>query len=225
MQNSTTKRKATAGPIRNTDKTKKRLIDAVGIVISRHGYAGLSLVNIAKEAKVNMKLIYYHFGSLDNLIAIYVRSKDYWSNIPDEIISKINNSKTVEKEMIIAIMSHQFDYLFTSPEMQKIIIWEISQKNKLMREISDEREKLGSWILKKSDSLFKNTTIDFRAIEALLVSGIYYLILHAKTNGSTVCELDINQEKDRERIKNALAYLVNEIYADAGKQKHKKSKT
>lgn len=60
---------------------------------------------------------------------------------------------------------------------------------------------------------------DFRAIEAILVSGIYYLVLHAKNNGSTFCEVDINREEDKERIKNAFSYIVAHSFKDAEKKK------
>jgi AcrR family transcriptional regulator len=49
--------------------TKGRLLDAALTVVAREGIAGTSARVIATEAEVNQALIFYHYGSVDSLLA------------------------------------------------------------------------------------------------------------------------------------------------------------
>ncbi|MFY1689564.1 TetR/AcrR family transcriptional regulator [Plantactinospora sp. WMMB782] len=49
--------------------TKQRLLDGALAAISAHGIAGVSARTIASAAGVNQALVFYHFGSVDELLA------------------------------------------------------------------------------------------------------------------------------------------------------------
>ncbi len=49
--------------------TKQRLLDGALTAIARHGIAGVSARTIAAAAGVNQALVFYHFGSVDELLA------------------------------------------------------------------------------------------------------------------------------------------------------------
>ena len=53
--------------------TKQRLIDGALTAIRTHGIAGTSARSIAAAAGVNQALVFYHFGSVDDLIATACR--------------------------------------------------------------------------------------------------------------------------------------------------------
>ena len=219
-------RKVTDGPIRNKERTKNRILEAVGKIIRTEGYKGLIVNRIGKAARLDNKLIYLYFGNVEKLVELYVKSKDYWNNIPQELLDEVNASSVLEKESVISIMEHQMDHIYASEELQKILLWEISEQSELMREIADDREMFGETLFKKSRAHFRNTDVNFRATEALLIGGIYYLVLHAKANGSTFCGLDINKDKDYKVVKQTFSRLVEWTYAEAKKQqkKHERDK-
>lgn len=218
-------RKVTDGPIRNKERTKNKILDAVGKIIRTEGYKGLIVNRIGKTSRLDNKLIYLYFGNVDKLVEMYVKSKDYWNNIPEEITEEVQASPILSKETVVSIMEHQMDYIYQSEELQKILLWEISEESKLMREIADEREAFGETLFKKSKANFKNTDVNFRATEALLIGGIYYLVLHAKANGSTFCGLDLNKPKDYRAVKETFGRIVDQTYAEAKKQQKKHEKT
>ncbi|HTN38759.1 MAG TPA: TetR/AcrR family transcriptional regulator [Arachidicoccus sp.] len=219
-------RKVTDGPIRNKERTKNKILDAVGKIIRTEGYKGLIVNRIGKASRLDNKLIYLYFGNVDKLVEMYVKSKDYWNNIPEDLILEVESNPVLTKESVVSIMEHQMDYIYNSEEMQKILLWEISEESQLMREVADEREAFGETLFKKSRSNFKNTDVNFRATEAILIGGIYYLVLHARANGSSFCGLDINKDKDYKAIKQTFARLVDWTYTEAKKQqkKHEKEK-
>jgi AcrR family transcriptional regulator len=53
--------------------TKQRLLDGALAAIREHGIAGVSARTIAAAAGVNQALIFYHFGSVDELLAAACR--------------------------------------------------------------------------------------------------------------------------------------------------------
>jgi len=63
----------TAKP-RGKSAVRAALMQAAGIMLSRHGITGVSVRDIAQEAKVNHGLIHRHFGSKDRLVQETVQS-------------------------------------------------------------------------------------------------------------------------------------------------------
>ncbi|MFC6102677.1 TetR/AcrR family transcriptional regulator [Olivibacter domesticus] len=211
-------RKRPQGEIRDKERTKLKLLNAVGEIIRAEGYHGLGVNKIAAKAGVNKKLIYRYFESVENLIEKYVREKDYWVSFVDKV--QIVESPTDFGEHTLSkLLSAQFDFFYTAEEMQEIVLWEISEHSSLMRDIADAREHLGSELFKLSDPLFEGSGIDLRSLVALQVAGIYYLVLHAKHNGSTFCEIDIKTEEGRGRIKTAIEQISKWAFSEVKKNK------
>ncbi|QTE23552.1 TetR/AcrR family transcriptional regulator [Polaribacter cellanae] len=206
-------RKKYDGKINNKDRSKEKLINAVGKVLKKKGYVGLTATNIAKEANLSRRLITTYFDSVNHLIETYVKSKDYWVEASGEIGKIIiENGGDSSKNIIKYLLENQLDFFYNNSEMQKLILWEISQKSKIMYEVCEDRERLGSKIFELIDKDLQDSDIDIRAISALLVAGIYYMVLHAKSNDTTFCEIDINQTEGYNRIRNALNFIIENTY-------------
>lgn len=210
-------RKVTSGPVREKARTMNKLIMAVGKVIQKKGYVGLNIANICKEAGLDRRLVYTYFGSLDNLVETYINQKDYWrSNAQEQISSLLVKEAPLSSEDITQLLQGQFDAVLNDKALQKIIHWELGEKNKVLRKISDGRERLGEELFKLCETAFENIDIDIRAMLALQIGGLYYLSLHAKSNGSLFCGIDINQPDGKERISKALEKVVELCYNETG---------
>jgi TetR/AcrR family transcriptional regulator, cholesterol catabolism regulator len=59
---------ATGGPGRKSAKTRKQILDAAAHVLSRKGYAGTRLADVASQARVAAPAIYYYFASRNDLV-------------------------------------------------------------------------------------------------------------------------------------------------------------
>lgn len=62
------------------------------------------------------------------------------------------------------------------------------------------------------DPYFGERSWDFRAIMAIMVSGLYYLNMYASVNGSIFCGIDLNTPEGREKIKKAVSFVVDQTY-------------
>ncbi|MGG7469372.1 TetR/AcrR family transcriptional regulator [Chryseobacterium arthrosphaerae] len=207
-------RKSSAGRIRNKERSKKRFLDAVGKILKTKGYAGLKVNDIAKAAGVDKKMIYTYFGGMDGLIDEYIRSQDYWIKVTTEKVDKIipetsDGGELFIKEMLLS----QFDYVYSNKEAQKLLLWSISESRKSLRKLIDAQEENGEYIFDNIfNPHFKERSADFRAVMAIMVSGLYYLNIFSSVNGSIFCGLDVNSADGREKIKKAVSFLVGQTY-------------
>ena len=207
-------RKKYQGEVNDKERSKQKLLDAVGKVLKEKGYIGLTATNIAKAASLSRRLITIYFDSVDHLVETYVRNKDYWiasSGNTQQVIAE-NSHNT--KKIIEYLLLNQLDYFYKNSEMQKLILWEISKKTKIMYEVCEEREHLASTIFELTDKELEGKNIDIRAVSALLVAGIYYMVLHAKSTDTLFSEIDINTPEGMERIKNAIILILENTYKE-----------
>lgn len=213
-------RKTLSGPLRDKSRTMARMVAAVGKVIQKKGYPGLTAPNIAIAAGVDKKLVWTYFGSVDNLIEEYIRQKDFWKLAEKKHIEDLlKKPENISKKEISEILQSQFEILQKDKVLQKIIHWELGETNKMLRKVADRREEIGEQLFSIIMPDFETTNVDLRARLALILGGIYYLSLHSKSNGSLVCGIDINEDLGRERIENAIRDIIFEAYEKAGVNK------
>jgi len=203
-------RKIVQGPIRDKEKTKQKLLNAVGKIIKTKGYSGLMVSKIAAVAGFDKKLIYEYFGSTDKLIDEYIRSQDYWSQSGQSSDMDVSDGG---KEISKMTLLNQFENLRKNKELQKIIVWELSESRPILKKLADQREEMGEVLFKDiTDPHFGEKSDEFRAITALLAAGIYHLNLYTGHNGTTFCGLNLKAEEDRKKIENAIVDIIDYAY-------------
>ena len=205
------KAKTVAGSSRNKEKTKQKLLDAVEKILNTKGFSGLKVNEIARAAGLDKKLIYNYFGGKDELIDAYIRSQDFWSNVqePENNLPIRDGGKDFTKTMLLS----QFDYVFKNRELQKILLWGLIENRKSLKKLAEDREETGAILFEGiTDPHFGEHAKRYRAVMALLISGIYYLDIYATTNESTFCGLDLKSKEGRLEIEQALAFLVDKTY-------------
>lgn len=203
------------GPFNDKERSTQTLIEAVGIVIKSKGYIGLSATNIANAAGLSRRLITLYFGTLENLIETYVRGKDYWIAASGDAADMIRtNTGKNTLPILESLLHNQLNYFFNETEMQKIVLWQISQSTKIMKEVCEERELLSKHFFALSDKELEGKNIDLRAVSSLLVAGVYYLVLHAKSTDTLFCEIDLNTPEGKQRIKQAISLILKNTYRD-----------
>ncbi|WDF77116.1 TetR/AcrR family transcriptional regulator [Mucilaginibacter sp. KACC 22773] len=200
--------------MRNRELTKRKLIDAVGEIFRKEGHTGLGVNKVAKQAGVTKKLIYDYFErDFDNLVEAYILETDYWMAFADRVQELIDQrSYNDNQKLITDILQNQFRYFFLDKQMQKLILWEVSTNSPLMRSIHNARESMGQKLFELTDQHFANSGVNFRAVSALLVGGIYYTILHTRFNGGVFSDIDIATEEGRNEMLKAIEMIVSWAY-------------
>lgn len=203
-------RKVVQGPIRDKEKTKQKLLNAVGKILKTKGYSGLMVSKIAAVAGFDKKLIYEYFGSTDKLIEEYIKSQDYWSKF--ELGEDVDLSDGGREMSKLAILN-QFENLKKNKELQKILVWEMSESRPILKKLLDQREEVGEELFKNiTDPHFGDKAEEYRAITAILVAGIYHLNLYTGHNGVTFCGIEMKTEEGRKKIEKALVDIIDFAY-------------
>ena len=71
--------------VKNRQATEQLLLEAVNRLVEQDGFEGLGINAVATQAGVSKMLIYRYFGSLNGLIAAYIRRYDFWINVRPEL--------------------------------------------------------------------------------------------------------------------------------------------
>lgn len=200
-----------SGHVKNKEQTMLRLVDAVGTIIKNKGYKGLGLNAVAKEANVSKVLIHRYFGGIDQLVEAYVLKNDYWIAKTRDVNTQTSGKtdRKALKKLVSDLLNGHFEYFNTHEEMRSIILWEITERTDLLNSISHVREEMGNLLLEKSAPLFKDSNKSLKGVTALMVSAIYYMILHAKKNESTICGININSLEGQQEILKTIDQIID----------------
>lgn len=191
-----------------------KLIQAVGIVLKQKGYTGLTVSNITAEAGVDRKLVSVYFGSVNNLIETYIKGKNYWDTINESAINLLTTAPETSTRLILEnLLLTQLEHFTNDEEMQKVVLWQISENTELMAHVTANREEIYPLLFPKADQELKDQQVDLRAISSILVAGIYYLVLHTKTTNSTFCEIDLTTDQGMGRIKTTIKKILEDTYS------------
>lgn len=209
-------RKTVSGPIRDKDRTKEKLISAVGKLITTKGFHELRVTTIASTAGVDKKLIYEYYGSVENLVTAYLRNEDYGSNLRKmDLDVDLSDHGKLRSKLLIEKM---YEEVTNNKELQKIIVWELYAYNEILRNLVDEREKLGEQVVKEiMEPYFEENHKKYRAVMAILISSTYYLNIHAESNGSLFCGLDVLNPEDRSVFLEVVNDIIDGAYEKYGK--------
>ncbi|MCS3529284.1 TetR/AcrR family transcriptional regulator [Chryseobacterium sp. JUb7] len=203
-------RKVVQGPIRDKEKTKQKLLAAVGKILRVKGYSGLKVSKIAAVAGFDKKLIYEYFGSTEKLIDEYIRSQDYWSKINQNV--EVDLSDGGQELSKLAVLN-QFESLKKNKELQKIILWELSESKPILRKLVEQREEAGGMLFENiTDPYFGEDATRYRAIMALIISGAYYLNLYTGYNANKFCGIDMKTDEGRQEVEKAIVELIDFAY-------------
>lgn len=194
--------------IRDKEATMRQFIDAIGSILREEGFNGLKVNKIARYTGKDKTLISRYFSDLAGLQRAYIMEKDYWIPIFERFVLTDVDGVAEIKETFVTLMQENFDFFCSNSEMQNIILWQISEENQLMTEISNSREAHGNKLFRLTDPTFEGSDVNFRAVIGLLLGGIYYMVLHAATNKSTVCGIDLNTESDKLEILKTIEQVI-----------------
>lgn len=201
---------------KDKEGTKNKLIQAAGEIFMAKGYQGLKAAPIAYLAGVSKTLIYRYFGTVEELFKAYLAQKDFWLAMEGQVGELLDASRhDFGKQLAQQVLEAQIAYFYQNKEMQEIMRWQIAEPNQLARTLANSRELLGEELLSLSDPYFKDSGVNFRALLAVIVPGIYYLVLNAKVNGSTFCGININKREDMEEVQKAVKQVIDWCYEKA----------
>jgi AcrR family transcriptional regulator len=204
--------------IRDSEATKKKLVDSVAEIVRSEGFHLLGVNKIARLAEKDKGVIRYHFGGLNNLLRTYIKQKDYWPPFFERYKIDGSADQGEIKDMFTALMQENLKQFYADKEMQKIILWQITEGNPVLRQISEEREDEGQKLFDLTNPTFLKSGVSIKSVMALLLGGSYFAVLQAHSIKTRVCGVDVNWEKDLETLGKTIGQIISWAWERANEE-------
>ena len=145
-------------------------------------FANVTLTGIAQRAQIEATVFYRRYANLEELFDQYTHKYDYWmGNLLEMMPADLN-----EEEKFKWILKNLTISLYKNKGMQQLLIWELSDNNSVTRRTSRMRELVNEPLIRMMEQIFKDSGMDMNVITAVMISGIYYLILHRNMTKSAM---------------------------------------
>lgn len=198
---------------RRTKTTIERdVLNAVSSLIEEVGFANVTLTGVAQRAQIEATVFYRRYANLEELFDQYTRKYDYWlGNLAEMMPNDLTHEESLRwilKNLIVA--------LYKNKGMQELLIWELSDDNPVTRRTAGLRESINEPLIRLLEHCFEGSGLDMNVICAMIISGIYYLILHR--NRSKFCDVDFSTKKGKVRLQEAVDHLITVLFAELKRQ-------
>ncbi|WP_031529746.1 TetR/AcrR family transcriptional regulator [Dyadobacter crusticola] len=191
---------------RDRERTKSKILKAVGDVIEQHGTEKVGVNLIARTAGVNKVLIYRYFESVDGLMEQYVRSGEYTSTSSTDYIDNIPTLSPEERaEALNSLMQTFMKDLRERKATRDLLRWEIGTGKSML---SDARNQTAHKILSKIGELpnFNDTS----ALVSFLSAGIYFLTISTDYR-QKMGDVDLQSDDGWKRIERIIEHIITDI--------------
>lgn len=157
---------------RDREATEGRLLDAVGELIREQGFEKVGVNAAAAYSGVSKILIYRYFGSIEGLMAAYIRRHDFWINFPQEMPDRDRLPAYLKKVFRSYIARLRGDLT-----LKRLCRWELSSDNELVRGLREQRERQGLARIEKVCELTGFPQERMEALASFLTASVTYLAM------------------------------------------------
>ncbi|MFD2968729.1 TetR/AcrR family transcriptional regulator [Sphingobacterium bambusae] len=200
-------RKVVDGPMRNKQRSKAKILTAVGAILRDQGHSSLTITNISKVMEMNAKLIYLYFGSVDELIKTYVDSKNYWNQLENNeqrVLS--DNTCNSTRDIVMFKINNIIEFFSEHKDFLALLVWDLVGAPNVLKTFSCEKRKYFSTFF-KNEVAGRDENCKLESLD-ILISSVITMSLYAR-NGRSWMGISLNEPSDRQRIIEKLWSIIN----------------
>lgn len=176
--------------------------------IKKKGFSLALVTDIVKRAKIEPVVFYNRYKNLDEFYDTFVKDYDYW--LSDLVRDSIEN--IYSEEAYSNVIEKILNNLLSDDIMTELLRWEVAEGNNITERTARLRTMHAVDIFRNFEEKHADIGIDVTAVSALLVAGIYYMLLHK--DRSSMIGIDINQAAGKRRIVNAIREISRLIFQE-----------
>ena len=190
---------------RDREATEKRLIDTIGQMVAEQGFEKIGINAVAAQSGVSKILIYRYFGSVEGLLAAYIRKHDFWLNFPLETPTKEKLPAFVKM-----MFKSQIEQLRNNPTLKMLYRWELSCNNDITVKLKEQREKTGCHIVETVSQISGYPQKEMAVMASVVTASIIYLVMLGEFcpvfNG-----IAINEDSGWEQMLEGIDVMVDKV--------------
>ncbi len=193
---------------RDRAATERRLLETIGQMVAEDGFEKIGINAIAAQSGVSKILIYRYFGSVEGLMAAYIRQNDFWINLPLEV---------PEKEQLPAFLKGLFlkeiEQLRDNPTLKRLYRWELSSNNDMIIKLREQREKIGMNLVEQVSRVSGYPQHEIASMATIISSSIIYLVM-LEDFCSVYNGIEINTLTGWEQIYAGIEVLIDKVFSN-----------
>src|SRR6478609_754472 len=120
---------------RDREGSRARILDGAAEEFAAHGFAGARIDRIARRTKLNVRMIYYHFGSKKGVYRAVLESIY-------EMATKILESVEGAADQTTEALDRYVDLLIANPRFADVLVRELLDGSKHLRALFKDRPEL-----------------------------------------------------------------------------------
>lgn len=193
---------------RDRETTEKRLLNTIGEMIANDGFEKIGINAVATQSGVSKILIYRYFGSVEGLMAAYIRQHDFWLNFPLEFPER-EHLPTFVKNMF----QGQIEELRSNPTLKRLYRWELSCNNDMIVKLREQREKIGVNLVEKVSQLTGHPQQEIAVMASILTASITYLVM-LEDFCPVYNSIPLNNDSGWKQISEGIEVLIDKVFYD-----------
>lgn len=202
-------------PIGKPRTVRQRLLEALGDLLARQGFDGLSLEAVAKAAGLERAVVLRHFQDLDDMVTAFGQSATFWPSVA-ELRAEAGEpfAAMSPKSQLSYFFKATIRGLLARPRTLDILAWELMSRNRYTRLLEYPR-------VRSALEFFESVTgdvpesLDLTAVVAVLGGAAMFLSVRSRQTG-VFGGLNLYDDADRERVDRVLDLILAGILREAG---------
>jgi hypothetical protein len=148
---------------------------------------------------------------LNGLLKLFTEDYELWpSKIIDRHIQKFQDGK--HEEFLCEVLVDITQELYKDQIIQQLLVWELADTNEITRNTAKMRESNVYMFSRMYKNLFNEADVDAPVFMAIIIAGIYYLVLHKDV--STFCSVDFSSEGGQKLLLKTIEKLCSMLFAE-----------
>lgn len=193
-------------PNPHPDQIELKILDAAIYIFAKKGYAGSTINEIAKRAKVSNNSVYHHFHTKKHLLSSL--QEKIWQQLADEMMDLADNEELDPLEKIDRMIEETVDIFSENPKLALVFF---NEYNPVLRGTNDSLNAHYVHYLKSFAKIFNkglheqfiNPVIDGRVFLLFLHGGLRNVI-HEWAMHPKIFDLDTIKENIKYQLKHGI---------------------
>jgi AcrR family transcriptional regulator len=198
--------------IKDAESTRARLVEAVGTLLARRGFAALGVNAVAKEAGVDQVLIYGYVGGMPELLRAFGESADFWPTF-EEMAGDEPAALAARRpsEITSALLVNFARALRRRPMTQEIMAWETVKQNELTEVLKEVREDRAEKLFREFGAGADGAGVDAGAVTTLLAAAVSYLVIRSRDT-KVFNTVDIRSDEGWKRLERSVVDICERCF-------------
>lgn len=210
----------TRRPRRSKADIEAAIMRAAVAQIKKKGFSMALVTDIVKRANIEPIVFYNRYKNLGEFYDSFVKRYDSWMS---DLVREVADSVMTGPGYDVAL-EKLLDKLMGDSIVIELLRWEVAEGTPITERTSRLRERDCMALINRYKGSLPSEDVDVVAISALVVAGVYFMVLHK--DRSAFGGIDLNKPEGRRRITKAFGQLSQLMFGrntddagqDAGKE-------